>query len=249
MKIRTLLPLALLAAILTLGCQKDDGTIPNDAAVETRTNNNTYAFPKTAHPYGKSITQWTQDWWEYMFMQSCDEFPILDEDGTNAIPSINGPVIFLPGNFGGTTERTVTVPHGKALLFPIVNSIWFYHPCYGFAEEDEWFENGTLEENIIAFFNSQFSQGVDLSVTLDGYSFTNLTNYRHTSGLYTFDPNNELADCFGDPCLAEPDILFLTDGYWIMLKPLQYGQHTLNFSGTVAANGFELDITYNITVE
>jgi hypothetical protein len=249
MKSRIFLPLIMLAFTLALGCQKEDAVAPGDPTVESRANNNSYAFPKTAHPYGKSITAWTQDWWAHMFSFGCDEFPILDEDGSNAIPSTAGPVIFLPGNFGGVTERTITVPHGKAMLFPIVNVLWVYHPCYEIAEEDQWFADGTLEENILEIFNSIFSQGADLSVTLDGYSFTNLTNYRHTSGLYSFNPNAELAGCFGDPCLAETGQLWLTDGYWIMLKPLQRGQHTLNFAGLVQANGFELDITYNITVE
>lgn len=249
MKIRTFLPLALLAAILTLGCQKDDGTLPNDAAVETRANNNSYAFPKNAHPYGKSITKWTQDWWAYMFSYGCDEFPIFDADGSNAIPSTAGPVIFLPGNFGGSTTRDVTVPHGKALLFPVVNTIWNYHPCYGLTDEDAAYADGTLEELFLSQINPALDGASNMSVTLDGYSFTNLTQYRFTSGFYNFVPNPELADCFGDPCLLETDLIWLTAGYWIMLKPLQYGQHTLHFSGDIPSNGFSLDVTYNITVE
>jgi hypothetical protein len=243
-----LTPLALLALTLILSCQKEDAVAPGDPAVETRANNNSYAFPKTAHPYGKSITAWTQDWWAYMFSYDCDEFPIFDEDGSNAVPSTNGPVIFLPGNFGGETERTITVPHGKALLFPIVNTIWVYHPCYQIPEEDAAFANGTLEELFLSQINPVLDDAT-LSVTLNGYSFTNLSQYRFTSGFYNFVPNPDLTNCFGDPCLAETDLMWLTAGYWIMLKPLQYGQHTLNFSGGFPAFGFELDVTYNITVE
>jgi hypothetical protein len=239
MKIRTFLPLALLAAILTLGCQKEDDPITND----------TYAFSPAEQVSGKPITEWTQNWWAYMFSYGCEEFPILDEDGSKAVPSTAGPVIFLPGNFGGSTTRAITVPGGKALLFPVVNTLWSYHPCYGLADEDAAHANGTLEEFILSQINPALDGATNLSVTLDGYSFTNLAQYRFTSGFYNFVPNPELADCFGDPCLLQTDLIWLTGGYWIMLKPLQYGQHTLNFTGTVPANGFELDITYNITVE
>jgi hypothetical protein len=38
------------------------------------------------------------------------------------------------------------------------------------------------------------------------------------------------------------------DGYYVMIKPLAPGSHTLHFHGTVAAFGFALDITYHLTV-
>jgi hypothetical protein len=38
-----------------------------------------------------------------------------------------------------------------------------------------------------------------------------------------------------------------SDGYWLMVEPLSPGKHTINFGGTTQS-GFQLDITYELTV-
>ena len=40
-----------------------------------------------------------------------------------------GPVWFLAGNLGGSSTRTVTIPAGTALFFPVVNTFLGYLPC------------------------------------------------------------------------------------------------------------------------
>jgi len=43
----------------------------------------------------------------------------------------------------------------------------------------------------------------------------------------------------------------VSDGYWVMLRPLTPGRHTLNFGGTVgnpANPELQLDVTCEITV-
>lgn len=244
--------IALLALPLAFGCQKEESALaPVDQTIEERSGNpNSRVFPPTAHPYGKSQAEWAGDWWNHMFSFDCGENPIEDPDGSLAGLNTDDQVIFLAGNYGGETTRTITVPHGKALFFPIVNVFWVYSACYGIAEEDEAFANGTLEEYIAAFFDPALGgDGINLSATLDGVAFNNLRNYRFSSGLYDFNINPELADCFGDPCIANADFLGYTDGFWLMLKPLSRGQHTLNFAGEIEDFGFSLDVTYNITVE
>jgi hypothetical protein len=246
MKKQLLFTLAMLGLILSLGCQEEEAPVLNDPAVEARVNNNSFAFPKTARPYGKSIADWTADWWSHMYSFDCANLPLNDVDGSNAGLNLDGPVIFLPGNSGGTTSRTITVPHGKALLFPLINALWDYHPsCPGFELE----EGQTVEEFILSQFDPVLSTMVaNLSATLNSYSFTNLTNYRFTTGLYPYTVNTDLANCL-DPCMEIADRFGLADGYWIMLKPLHYGQHTLNFHGEIPNFGFEVDVTYEITVE
>ena len=75
----------------------------------------------------------TARWWTWAFAQ-----PAVDVGGTNTNPILDstgayasegqkngiGPAnkyFFLTGNFGGTMKRTVTVPKGKTLFFPVIN--------------------------------------------------------------------------------------------------------------------------------
>jgi hypothetical protein len=39
-----------------------------------------------------------------------------------------------------------------------------------------------------------------------------------------------------------------SDGYWLMLEPLSPGTHTIEFGGTAKNTGFQLNVTYTITV-
>jgi hypothetical protein len=44
----------------------------------------------------------------------------------------------------------------------------------------------------------------------------------------------------------------LADGYWILLKPLSPGKHTIHFEAVANAGSggsFAVDVTYNLTVQ
>src|SRR4030095_2202462 len=60
-------------------------------------------------------------WWQWALETPASENPLTDTTGQFAAVNQSGPVWFLAGNLGGTTVRTITVPSGKALFFPIVN--------------------------------------------------------------------------------------------------------------------------------
>jgi hypothetical protein len=61
-------------------------------------------------------------WWEWALETPASENPLTDTTGQfAAVNQPNGSVWFLAGNVGGTMVRTITVPSGKALFFPIVN--------------------------------------------------------------------------------------------------------------------------------
>ena len=54
-----------------------------------------------------------------------------DTTGEFASLGQSGPVWFLAGTFGSTVTRTVTIPAGKTLFFPILNTIWINIPELG----------------------------------------------------------------------------------------------------------------------
>ncbi|HBO84256.1 MAG TPA: hypothetical protein DD641_04650, partial [Deltaproteobacteria bacterium] len=41
----------------------------------------------------------------------------------------------------------------------------------------------------------------------------------------------------------------ISNGYWVMLRPLAQGKHIIKFGGRFPKNGFSQNIQYNITVK
>jgi hypothetical protein len=85
---------------------------------------------------------------------------------------------------------------------------------------------------------------------LDDKPIMGLDRFRVVSAVFPFTGLTKEDAVFPD---AVGKIKVVSDGYWIMLKPLPVGTHNLKFKGTVkAADGkklFELDVTYELTVE
>ena len=242
-----LVPAIVLAMVIGMtACQKENKEVADTAlAAEDRSNPNSAVYPPTAHVNGKSYGEWTADWWRWAAGIPCATNPIGDPTGANASINQSGPVYFLAGTFGGAVTRNVTIPHGKKILFPIINLL-MDHPCpdpnFGPAPGQ------SLEEFLTESAAELVDMAGGLEVTLDGVALNNEENYRFPSGLFYFTGNTDLTNCF-DPCITGEEQADASDGYWMILKPLSYGQHTLRFKAGVPAFGFALDVTYNMTIE
>jgi hypothetical protein len=75
----------------------------------------------------------------------------------------------------------------------------------------------------------------------------------------TFEQAYALAIAFHESAVPADNILgsgagpgmSISDGYWVMLKPLSPGQHTIRFGGSFVrgpGTGFMVDTTYVVTV-
>jgi hypothetical protein len=171
-----------------------------------------------------------------------DENPFFDETGcANGANGQLGPVWFLTGviSVSGTAVRDCTVPVGKALFFPLLNtecSTLDPPPFHGDTPEE-------LHECAEAVFDP-----INVFAAVDGVAVQNLgtgcenSPYCVWSPLFSFTvpPNNVLGV---DPGTGDSVGL----GYYLMLAPLSAGQHTIQFGGR-GESGFALDITYNLTV-
>ncbi len=187
--------------------------------------------------FGKTYSELAGDWWNWAAQGPFETFPLFDETGDNCDVGQQGPIWFLAGNFGGVSERSCTVPNGKAIFFPVVNTIWW-------APED-----GETVEELRAIANSFIDPGsLTLSCEIDGEPVSDLFSYRAQSptGGFVFDiPAGSVFNTFGfDPGLRDPSV---SDGYWIGLAPLPGGDHTIHFTAVVGDPDdpdFALDVTY-----
>ena len=249
MKKQFLSLIALLALTTTLtwyGCQKEEILVQNDQNVELRTPGDSKVFPPTAHPYGKSYPEWTQVWLEKFNTFDCETVPWINPE--NVLFHTAGPVFMLAGIAEVGGSASITVPHGKALLFPLVN-VWLNYPC-----PESWGWEPPAGVPIGAWLTNEVGSALtnvevpSLSVTIDGDEVGNLGSYKFVSDPFDCAVNPDLVNC-ADPCATGDPQPTVMGGYYVMLKPLSKGQHTVHYHMEAPNWGAVQDATYNITVE
>lgn len=99
-------------------------------------NPNPGVVPPDYHAYGKTLGEWSAAWWQWAAAIPTDVNPLLDETGENCDLDQSGPVWFLAGTPGGAAERECTIPAGKAVLFPILNLLFFNCPDEDVSEAE-----------------------------------------------------------------------------------------------------------------
>jgi hypothetical protein len=228
--------IALLYSGTAFGQKKDDPTPDKHRPAKFS------IAPIKSRPYGKSYGQWGAAWWTWALSFPSDRSPIQDTTGELGSQGQSGPVWFLAGTGGGAVERTITIPTGKGVFFPLLNVINDY-PC-----PDPNFQPGpgqTLEEFLTegaAFF---VDHATELSLEVDGVPVKNPFNYRAASGLFTFTGDPSLTSF--DPCITGEPQPAVTDGYWIMLRPLTPGKHTIHFVSKAEFPEFGFEFTVEVT--
>jgi hypothetical protein len=191
-------------------------------------------YPLTEKVGGKTYAEWTAAWWQWGMGATKEKNPILDKTGEFAEKGQAGPVWFLAGNFGGEVTRKCSVPVGKAIFFPVLNQ----GPGGSFDNPDEDSWRKLAKESMDTAY--------DLEVIVDGKALEDVKNYRVAAPLFTFTgPEKEDDSAF--PGMAGKHKM-VSDGFWIMLKPLAKGEHVVRFKGKVKASEFSLDVTYKLTL-
>jgi hypothetical protein len=201
------------------------------------------AVPPTETYFGKTYGEWGGAWWKWTFELPYEQNPILDPDGRFGHLGQTGDVWFLAGTFGAKTNRSLVIPHGKSLFFPLINAANDY-PC---PSPDYQPAAGQTLEAFLQQLNADAVAGTtNLFVEVDGVAYTNLFAYRGISPLFNFTAHISLKRPDYDPCITGSEQQMASDGYWFMLKPLTAGTHTVRFGG--GHLNFGVDVTYQLTV-
>jgi hypothetical protein len=206
-------------------------------------------LPSSSLPYGFSYADWSAKWWQWTLSQS-----------TNLIDAVSGPIAgpvrFLEGAPGSDTEtRSVTIPEGTALFFPIL-STWTDNSACPIST---WTSN-TVEE-LQAATAGNWSAVTETACTIDGVAVGGLDNpqttgYRAQATPFSYttaQTNSVLNWLYGEPCIPGGTTIgpAVADGVYLMLAPLAAGNHTIKFVGIVGPTNapyVALDLTYQVTV-
>ncbi len=197
-------------------------------------------------PYGMTYADWTVKWWQWALGIPKEINPTADDSGKNCAQGQNDQhVWFLAGTGGGSAERTCVIPSGKAILIPVLNGECTYKDSAGSKSPSD-LRSCALKSDA----------GVTtLAATVDGVNMQNVDKYRVTSDLFNVTlANNNILGVAPGPTQG------VSDGWWFILYPLQAGNHTLHFIGTLGSPTvtptltstnprFATEVTYHLTVK
>jgi hypothetical protein len=219
--IRTTAALVAATFIISFACAAKEPVVPSQAKFR-----------------GKSYAEWSAAWFQWAINTPVDHHPALDESGVDAAVGQSGNVFFLTGvfNASGTVVRQITVKPGTALFFPVLNV-----DC-STIEDDPW--HGDNEAELRECAAGHMDQTSEWFAEVDGQPVSNVSAFRVQSPVFDFNAPED--NILGVPGGGSGQAV--SDGIYLMLRPLPAGQHTVRFGGTFDAFDFTLDITYHITV-
>ena len=180
---------------------------------------------------GKSISDWTSDHIRWTVSFPVDANPVFsDETGDLAyLGDVGGPVFFA--GTASDVQRQFQVPCGKYLLIPLLTQV-------AFLDEQ-------ITEEVARAENSAFVDSVTtLYARIDGRRVRNIFHHREASpDVFSVSiPNGGVLGDVG----AQFDSV--ADGYWLMIKPLPSGRHTIVFGGDSPAYEFGYHARFEVTV-
>ena len=178
---------------------------------------------------GHTQADWSRIWWQWARSFEDGDSPVADLTGELCGAKQSGSVWFLAGTYEThRTIRTCTVPAGKYLFFPLINYVVFPN-----CDCDEVPSCASVTASA-----KQVTEHVSsLVLELDGKVVTSLKRHRQAT-----------PQCFDLAAQSGGGLSPAAgNGYYVMLRPLSRGTHTLNFGGILP--GMSQAVTYTLHVE
>ena len=226
-------------ALTFIACSKDkDQDLP-----ETFPTSDDLVYSAYSRPLAQTYSEWIDEWIKAVPANACDD--IADNEAFATLDKTNR-VYFLAGATGVAEDRNISLLPGKAILFPLVNKVTTY-PC-GYNTGRKPVGTQTVEEFLKQESTIYMNKTTLLEVTIDGlpYSFPNY--HRYSTGAFKIFNNRLLENCFHICSSVDQVQDALMDGYWIMLKGLEAGDHVLKIKAEIPQVGLINSVTYNILV-
>lgn len=215
-------------------------------------------FPPGSEPYGLSYEEWGVKWWQWALSIPSQKHPLNDPTGKLCGEKQSSPVWFIGSSFGGgpITTRTCTIPAGNAVLFPPVISECNFSEIPNLRTESELrncaksFQDGTslVEATIDGQTIISLAREGDTPITTPFRVQTPLFNTTFPKdNVYGITPRADQEEDKGGSWINQ----HVSDGIWIMTKPLSPGTHTIEFKGAAVGedNTWGAEVKYNLIIK
>jgi hypothetical protein len=182
-------------------------------------------FKKEDKPFNTSFGEWTTLWWNWLHAIPKETSPASDFTGkySNTLQN-NLNTWFLAGTFGGSATRKCKIPFGKAIFFPIITCL------YSFITDPQL----KSEEELKLGVNQDTDTLQGISLEIDETIFEDFSQFRVRGDVF-------------DDVISGVNTKSVSDGYWVFLKPLGFGSHSIYFMGKNI--DFFNEVTYHVSID
>ena len=180
--------------------------------------------------------------------------PVNDTTGASCAMGQEGPIWYLAGTSGGPVTRECTIPAGKKIVLPLVNSWWTFPE--EFYPDEESIEEGIPES--IAWLEDNFAHTCSLTLRIDGEDvvaggdFDGMVEALYVETFEPFEidlhPSDHFMTQYG---VAGGPMLTTGAGFYARLKKLTPGDHVLEFGASLCEGEelwFETSATYQLHI-
>ncbi|MFO0577313.1 MAG: hypothetical protein U1A78_25180 [Polyangia bacterium] len=199
---------------------------------------------------GRTSTEWSVSWWQWAYAQPTTNHPLLYE-GAGDFCATGQPaadVFFLGPTFGGDAVRGCTVPANRTLVFPITVGEDSNYPM-----DNPQRTTAQLVQAAKENMDSVSSLHLELDgEPLIGGTVSDFARFRQTASFPVVVPNiaDSIVRTYFMIDFAGTIPLAVSDGYWILMRPLPAGAHTLKFSAALSVPApFQSGVEYRLTVK
>ena len=186
-------------------------------------------LPASARPHGHSLVDISTAFNQWLYGTPAGSNPNLEGECEQS--PLDSRIWFLPVSLGGESEVTCEIPTGTFLA--LTPGGW---ECSS-LEPEPFF--GSNEAELRECVDAGFALLSYVEVSFNGTTVTNLDEYVVTSRLDTLPPDNLLSADSG---------ITMDKGYFLVLRPLSPGAHTLRAYDEFGDLGFQAGITYTPVV-
>jgi len=193
-------------------------------------------FPEVVPPdevvEGRNQSEWSHEYWRWHLSFSADEKLSGDISDMQCAKKQSGPVWFLAGGISSDPiVRHCEIPAGRHVFIPVLASLT---RC---TKQDMEQNKNTHNRNDVPITDM-----TDLRVEIDGKQISNLTSWRKATDCFMLQTTEGAIP-------ADYSDYWVSDGYWVILKPLHIGKHTIKFGGRFLTYGVSKNVQYNLTVK
>ena len=188
-------------------------------------------FSSDATPFGRPYRDWPAEYWKWILRIPIENNPITDNTGSrfDTVQPFPDTVVFLAHAFGGSVVRTIEIPRGLGIVFPVYTEV---------ATQRDLTPGQSIPD-LFKLSRDKMKAVVRGDVRIQGRTFR---PYRVQSQLFFVDI--AIDNLLG---IKEGRTQAVSDGYWVILPPPPPGIYEVHFVWDTEAEQLG-SVTYKVTV-